>query len=189
MFWIRNRLIGVGAGAAGGLVVVLVLAALHGHGSAAPAATSQSPTPPGVVDAGSTDGAQPSASAASTANAGRASSTPAAPHPHATATAAASWFTVTLGSSCVVPAGTQTLVAQSRPGYTVAFNTRYADGSMGNAHGGYGVLPTDAQGRVTSSWTVSASAPLGTAIVFAGTASSGGSPTTLSRSFVVAAHC
>lgn len=189
MFWLRNRLIGAASGAAGGLVAALVIAALHGHGSAAPAATSHSPTPPAAADAGSTDGAQPSASVVPSTNAGRASSTAAAQHPPATATAATSWFTVTLGSSCVVPGGTQTLVAQSRPGYTVAFNTRYADGSMGNVHGGYGVLPTDAQGRATSSWTVSASTPLGTAIVFAGTATSGGSPTTLSRSFVVAAHC
>jgi len=95
---------------------------------------------------------------------------------------------VALGSSCVVPGGTQTLTAQSRPGYTVAYNSHYADGRTGSDDGGYGLVATDAHGRVVASWTVSASAPPGTVTVGVGTAN-GGPATTLTRSFTVAAHC
>jgi len=97
-------------------------------------------------------------------------------------------FTATLSASCVVPGGTETLTAHSRPGYTVAYNTRYADGKMGDSYGGYGVVPTDAAGTAVIRWTVSPSAPLGSATVSVGTGN-GGPTTTLSRSFVVAGHC
>jgi hypothetical protein len=104
------------------------------------------------------------------------------------ATPGTSWFTVTLAASCVTPGGTETLTAQSRPGYTVAFNTRYSDGRTGEVDGGYGVLATDSSGRATTHWTVAATAPAGTVTLYAGTAN-GGRATTLTRTFVVAAHC
>lgn len=104
------------------------------------------------------------------------------------ATPNASWFTVTLSPTCVTPGGTETLTAQSRHGYTVAFNTRYSDNKTGEVYGGYGVIPTDASGRATTHWSVAATAPPGTVTLYAGTAN-GGSATTLTRTFVIAAHC
>lgn len=102
--------------------------------------------------------------------------------------AAEAWFTLTLGSGCVVPGGTQTLTAQTRAGYTVAFNSRYVDGKGGDAHGGYGVLAADSQGVVRSTWTVALTTPAGPVEVDAGTAN-GGPPTVTRRTFTVAAHC
>jgi hypothetical protein len=95
---------------------------------------------------------------------------------------------VTLGASCVVPGGLQTLTAQRRPGYTVAYNSHYADGKTGDTYGGSGLLTTDARGRAVATWTVATSAPLGQVTIGVGTAN-GGAPITATRTFVVAAHC
>jgi hypothetical protein len=95
---------------------------------------------------------------------------------------------VTLGSACVVPGGTQTLTAQSRPGYTVALNSRYTDGKGGDTYGGYGVVPTDAQGVALATWTVATGAPPGTVEVDVGTAN-GGPAAVTKQSFTLAPHC
>ncbi len=184
----RQRLIAAGAGVVAIVALVLVAAVHDGGASAGPRSATRLPL---------TGGATPLATASPTTTSPAATSAPAAPAgtPRAAATqapaaaaASADWFTVTLGSTCVVPGGTQTLSAQSRPGYTVSYNSHYADGSMGNTNGGFGVLATDAAGRASTSWTVATTAPLGSVTVYLGTAN-GGAPTTLRRSFVVASHC
>lgn len=183
----RERRLGTAGALAMAAIGALVLAS-HGGGASSSsqrdprAAVATSPGGPAGTPA-STQGPKGAAATASAAGGQRT----ATPRP-ASSAAADGWFTVTLGASCVVPGGTQTLAAQSRPGYTVAYNSRYADGRMGDAYGGDGVVATDAHGRVSVSWTVSASAPLGTVSVGAGTAN-GGPATTLTRSFTVAAHC
>ena len=183
----RARLAAV-AGAAVLLLAGAVLLAAHGGGRSTPqqqahpaAATSLNPTGAALVG-----NPAPGTSAPPSASRGAAAS--ATLRPGVSSAPTASWFTVTLGASCVVPGGTQTLTAQSHPGYTVAYNSHYADGHTGDSYGGYGVVATDAHGRVVVSWTVSASAPLGPVTVGAGTAN-GGPATTLTRSFTVAAHC
>jgi hypothetical protein len=95
---------------------------------------------------------------------------------------------VTLGASCVVPGGTESLTVQSRPGYSVAFNTRYADGKGGDSYGGSGVLPTNQQGVARTTWVVTAAAPLGGAVVNVGTAN-GGTSAMMHASFTVSKQC
>jgi hypothetical protein len=106
----------------------------------------------------------------------------------ATPTAAPWLFTADLARQCVVPGGSQTLTAHSRPGYSVAFDSTYADGREGPQYGGYGVLPTNANGVATSSWTVAATAPAGQVRLDIGT-SNGGPGVTITRTFTVAGRC
>jgi hypothetical protein len=177
------------AGCAAAVVVVVatVVFVVRGGGATSPGAardgveaTVSTITDYEQGDVPSDGLASPTASATSSASAASRHTTP--------RSTPVAWFTVTLGASCVVPGGTQTLTAQSRPGYTVAYNSHYVDGKAGDAYGGYGVVPTDAHGRVVAMWTVSAAAPLGPVTIGAGTAN-GGTPTTATRSFVLASHC
>ena len=191
--WVRAAVAGLVVAA--GLAATLIIVGRNGGASTADASrhdgTAMS-TPSGAGLGGPSGGPGANGHGGSPGAPGAAGSTPAGGaaggQAAGTPSAGASWFTVSLGSACVVPGGTQTLAAHSRPGYTVAFNSRYADGKSGDTYGGFGVLPTDASGTVTSHWTVAATAPLGTVTLGAGTAN-GGPATTLTRTFTVAAHC
>lgn len=149
-------------------------------GSADPTATPGEPRERAVMTPGSS---VPSATAGAVHPGGtgpRTTTIPSGP--------AGSWFTVTLGATCVVPGGTQSLTGYSRPGYSVSFNSQYPDGKFGNKYGGYGVLATDANGVAHATWTVAPSAPLGTVTVAIGTAN-GGPATVTHQTFTVAARC
>jgi hypothetical protein len=97
-------------------------------------------------------------------------------------------FDANLALACVVLGGQQRLTVQSQPSYTVAFNSKYSDGKQGDAYGGYGVHPTDAEGRLSVAWTVATTAPMGPVAVGVGTAN-GSTPTTELLSFRVQLRC
>ena len=80
------------------------------------------------------------------------------------------------------------MTVQSRPGYSVSFNSEYADGKKGDAYGGAAVVPTNSAGWVQVKWIVAATAPLGSVTVAVGTAN-GGTAVTTTRMFTLAAHC
>lgn len=181
----RTRLLAAGA-LAGVLVVALLVAVARGGSGASPAAAHRHGGAGDVAAAGAS--ATPPASAPAVAPLTGAGTPLATARPHGTPAAAAPWFSAALGSTCVVPGGTQSLSVQTRPGYTVAYNSRYADGSSGATNGGYGILASSGGGHAGAQWTVSATAPLGTVTVEVGTGN-GGAPTTLVRSFAVAQHC
>lgn len=184
----RTRRVAVGGGVAAGVVVVVIVLVARGGGATSGAARHPAEFwVPGHPDyelgpPPTDSSASPTAPATSPAG-GVAAQGHTAPPPSPAAS-----FTVTLAASCVIPGGTQTLTAQSRPGYTVAYNSHYADGKTGDTYGGYGLLTTDARGRAVATWTVATSAPLGQVTIGVGTAN-GGAPTTATRTFVVAAHC
>jgi hypothetical protein len=179
---VRLRLVAVSAAAVVASGGVLWLAGHRGDAGAATAHGAMASLAPATQPATALVTAGPPSTPAPSRAA-----TPA----HGAASAAATpvpWFTARLASACVVPGGSQTLVAQSRPGYTVAFNSSYADGQRGDLYGGYGVVPSDATGHVTARWGVAGTAPLGRVTVEIGTGD-GGAATTLRRSFTLAAHC
>jgi len=171
--------------------VFLGVRTLHGSGAVAqdraavdgpthPGASSAEPSGPPVTNADGLPRGTPRGTVSPERAAPRATAVP-------SATAGIS-FTLALGANCVVPGGTQSLTAYSRPGYSVSFNSQYADGKFGNSYGGYGVLATDARGVARATWTVAATAPIGTVTVAAGTAN-GGPATVVRETFTLAAHC
>ena len=165
-------------------------------GEAQAAASHQ--TPPSRADAQGGGGATTPGIAAANQKTAPASPYPASgaagatahagPADTGTGTSAGTEFSVALGQGCLAPGGRQTLTAQSRPGYTVAFNSVYGDGKRGDAYGGYGVVATDGKGTVTTSWVVKETAPLGRVTVAVGTGN-GGTPVTRPLSFALQGHC
>ena len=95
-------------------------------------------------------------------------------------------------ASCVIPGGHQALTITAPAGYTVAFDTQYADGNDGSTYGGTDTGIVGADGHFTSSWTVSALAPPGGATTFvsvAGSTAQGQSTGYRQPSFAVARSC
>ncbi len=98
-------------------------------------------------------------------------------------------ISVRLGAACVTPGGRQTLTITTRGQASVSFNTRYADGHLGNTYGGVGIGTTTADGAFHTAWTVAAAAPLGSAAVMAGMSRDSHWWTAPAAGFTVAARC
>ena len=76
---------------------------------------------------------------------------------------------ITAIHACRVPGQSQTVTVRATPGYQVTVNPRYADGQMGNIHGGLAFAQTVGDdGTFTHTWTISAQAPVGPVEVLAG---------------------
>jgi hypothetical protein len=73
---------------------------------------------------------------------------------------------VKLSSKCVEPGGSQTLTVVTTPGYFLAYNTQYSDGSDGSKHGGVGTAQVPSSGTYRATFVVTPDAPRGQAIVF-----------------------
>lgn len=193
-----KRLLAV-AGAVGVIGAVTAVTVVRCGGShlndpanAHAAAATQPPSPSPTVHQDQTPSA--SAGTASPDTSARASKGGGlfAPDGHSTPTpptaASPAWFTVQLGATCIALGGTQTMTVQSRPGYSVSFNSQYVDGKRGDAYGGMAVVPTNASGWVQVRWTVARTAPLGAVTVGVGTGN-GGSAVTTTVTFTLAANC
>lgn len=94
-----------------------------------------------------------------------------------------------LGATCVAPGARQTLTITTRGQASVSFNTRYADGHLGNTYGGVGIGTTTADGAFHTAWTVAAAAPPGSAAVMAGMSRDSHWWTAPAAGFTVAARC
>lgn len=84
------------------------------------------------------------------------------------------------------------MTVTSTPGFQVTVNARYADGQMGNIHGGFALAQTiGPDGTFTHTWQVSPQAPVGEVTVLAGAQSTSEQmdPVTTSVTFLVADHC
>lgn len=152
-------------------------------GSADPASAAE---PSGPDMAGTPASEQPAGSEPAAGTDGDAGPTPIA------TTADAPPITATLAHDCVALGGEQTVTVVGTPGHQVTVNTRYADGQMGNVHGGLAFAQTiDQDGTFTHTWQVSQEAPVGEATVRAGAQSTTeqGEPVTTSVAFVVADDC
>ena len=99
---------------------------------------------------------------------------------------------ITAVHGCRTPGQSQTVTVTSTPGFQVTVNPRYADGQMGNIHGGLAFAQTIGEdGTFTHTWTISPEAPEGEVTVLAGTQSTSeqSEPVTTSVEFLVADRC
>ena len=97
-----------------------------------------------------------------------------------------------LAHGCVAAGGEQTVTVTSTPGFQVTVNAQYADGQMGNIHGGLAFAQTIGEdGTFVHAWRVSVDAPAGEVIVHAGAQSTTeqSDPVTTSVTFRVAEDC
>jgi hypothetical protein len=141
---------------------------------------------PGAGASGSNRSANPSASG-SRAPGAQPSPSPSYPD-HIPGTTPAT-VTASLASTCVTPAGSQTLTIHTHPGYYLGFDTQYSDGKDGKQYGGVDTTQVPGTGVYTNTWVVSPQAPLGDAVVYI--ALSGMDHTSAFRQlyFKVASHC
>ena len=99
---------------------------------------------------------------------------------------------ITVVHECVSAGGEQTVTVTSTPGFQVTVNPRYADGQMGNIHGGLAFAQIIGEdGTFTHTWTISPEAPEGEVTVLAGAQSTSeqSEPVTTSVEFLVADRC
>jgi len=101
-------------------------------------------------------------------------------------------ITAVLARGCVAAGDEQTVTVTSTPGFQVSVNAQYADGQMGNIHGGLAFAQTVGEdGTFVHAWRVSVDAPAGEVIVHAGAQSTTeqSDPVTTSATFRVEEDC
>lgn len=150
-------------------------------------ATSTTPTVTG------TEGPLPETSAPSAPSSGAdPADGPAPSETTAAASGADAPIAIAVVHGCRMPGQSQTVTVTSTPGFQVTVNPRYADGQMGNIHGGLAFAQTIGEdGTFTHTWTISPSAPVGPVAVLAGAQSTSvqSEPVTTSVEFLVADSC
>ncbi|HEV7678190.1 MAG TPA: hypothetical protein VGQ42_06445 [Candidatus Dormibacteraeota bacterium] len=175
------------------IIIATAMLALAACGSATQSTTSSAagarPQAATTTTASTNGGAATATAVTGSASPAAAGAVPASvAHPASPSRQAAPWFTARV-LPCVTPNGMQTLDGTTRPGYSVSFNTTYADGRHGDTHGGAGIVSPDSSGAFHTGWRVSAGTPLGSVHMLAGTGGRGASPEVAEIVFTVASTC